>query len=166
MRPSIFPRALRAALLPVALSAAPLAAQLPSPAPAQPAAAPAPSAVDQQIVQVLTAAYWCALDYKGGGGGLYSGMPTYTRSTEYKALFGRDGALTVATQSEASNLSDAGGAVSNQSNVQQFRWKVQNAQLWVAANGGPFQVLPAQLAPDGMGSVVLQANGLTWKPCR
>jgi hypothetical protein len=122
------------------------------------------TAQDQQIIKLLLSTNWCSFEYKGGGGGYNSG-PSYGRTSTQKARFGADGSLFIQSGSESTHSSQTGQVWGNNASAAQGRWKVENAQLYLAQPGGPWNLTQSNITYNSNGYPILKVNGTEYMMC-
>lgn len=121
------------------------------------------TAQDQQLSTLLTSSAWCTFGYSGsttytgGSGGT-------TRSS--RAVFRLDGLVTELRNGETVNSGSAGAAYGSSSNGQQARWKIENAQLMLSANGAQWVAQPMKIADNGSGYPIITTGGKEYMMCK
>jgi hypothetical protein len=116
--------------------------------------------LDQQIVKLLVSTAWCSFSYSGTSNGLNG----TTRTS--RAVFRADGVATESQNGETSNAGPAGSVVGGNTNGQQGRWRIENGQLMLSANGIQWIPQPTKLADNGNGYPILTISGKEYMTCK
>jgi hypothetical protein len=121
------------------------------------------TAQDQQISNLLMSTAWCTFSYSGsttytgGSGGT-------TRSS--RAVFRLDGLVSETRNGETVNTGAAGSAWGNNSSGQQARWKVENGQLMLSANGVQWVPQPMKIQNNSSGYPIITTGGKEYMMCK
>ena len=118
------------------------------------------SAQDQQLFNLLTSTAWCSFSYSGSS--TYSSGTTRTS----RAVFRPDGVAIETRNGESVNSGSAGSVYGSSSNGQQGRWKVENGQLMLSANGVQWAPYAMKIEDNGSGSPILTTGGKEYMVCK
>ena len=121
------------------------------------------SAQDQQIANLLTSTAWCTFSYSGSS--TYSGTSSGT-SRSSRTVFTPDGLVTEVKNGETVNSGSNGAAYGGNSNAQQGRWKIENGQLMLSANGVQWVLQPTKIADNGNGYPIITTAGKEYMMCK
>jgi hypothetical protein len=126
------------------------------------AAAPA-STQDQQAERFLMANAWCSFSYSGSS--TYGGTSSGNTSTS-RVVFAANGIVQRTSGGERTNSGSAGSVWGSNSSAESGRWKVENANLFVSADGAQWQMVRTEVTRNSNGSPILKADGIEYMVCR
>ena len=121
------------------------------------------NAQDQQIANLLTSTAWCTFSYSGSS--TYSGTSSGTTRSS-RTVFSPDGLVSEMRNGESVNSGSAGAAYGSNSNAQQGRWKIENGQLMLSANGVQWALQPMTIADNGNGYPIITTAGKEYMMCK
>lgn len=115
---------------------------------------------DQQIANFLTSTAWCSMSF--------SGSSNYSSGTSRssRAVFNTDGTASEVQKGESVNSGSAGTAYGASSNGKQGRWRIENGQLMLSADGMQWAPQTLKIADNGSGSPIVTAGGKEYMVCR
>jgi hypothetical protein len=121
------------------------------------------TAQDQQIANLLTSTAWCSFSYSGST--TYTGTSGGTTRTS-RAVFRPDGLVTELKNGETVNSGSAGSAYGSNSNGQQARWKIENGQLMLSANGVQWARQTMKIDKNSNGYPIITTGGKEYMMCK
>jgi hypothetical protein len=124
---------------------------------------PGANAQDQQLANLLTSTAWCSFSYSGSS--TYAGTSSGTTRSS-RSVFSPDGLVVETKNGESVNSGAAGTAYGSNSNGQQGRWKIENGQLMLSANGVQWVLQPMKIADNGNGYPFFTTAGKEYMMCK
>jgi hypothetical protein len=121
------------------------------------------TAQDQQLAALLTSSAWCAFSYSGST--TYTGTSGGTTRTS-RAVFRADGLVSETSNGETVNSGAAGSAYGSNSGGQQARWKVENAQLMLSADGVQWVPQQLKIERNSNGYPIITTGGKEYMMCK
>ena len=115
----------------------------------------AASGQDAQIERILLSSPWCYMRYSQTLG---------STSTE-RGVFLRDGRLIVGTGHEMVSSGANGTVYGSGSGGAEYRWRVQNGDLWLSEAGGPFNPAGLRITQNSNGYPILNVAGKEYNQC-
>ncbi|HWA40074.1 MAG TPA: hypothetical protein VG712_00585 [Gemmatimonadales bacterium] len=120
------------------------------------AAAPrAASGQDAQIERILLSGPWCYMHYS----------QTLGSTNTERGVFYRDGRLVVGTGHEMVSSGANGTVYGSGSGGTEYRWRVQNGDLWLSEAGGPFNPAGLRITQNSNGYPILNVGGKEYNQC-
>lgn len=110
---------------------------------------------DAQIERILLSSPWCYMRYSQTLG---------STSTE-RGVFYRDGRLVVGTGHEMVSSGANGTVYGSGSGGAEYRWRVQNGDLWLSEAGGPFNPAGLRITQNSNGYPILNVAGKEYNQC-
>jgi hypothetical protein len=136
-------------------------AKAPAAPPASATGAGGSTALDRQMIQLLTANAWCAFSYSGSQ--TYSSSSGTSRTE--RVMLTRDGIARSNQRSESGN-SGANGSVTGQSDAGSTgRWRFDNGVLAFSADGVTWQPANFKMTFNSNGSPIPVVNGKEYMVC-
>lgn len=124
---------------------------------------------DGQVAQLLTSSPWCTFSYSGSATG------TGGTTAQERDVFRQDGTLIVQGGSESSysgsvndqygNETARGGTAGSQQSGGTYRWRVDQAVLYLSADGQQWAPVPLQFSHNSNGYPIITANGKEYYQC-
>ncbi|HEX7917843.1 MAG TPA: hypothetical protein VF454_00490 [Gemmatimonadales bacterium] len=110
---------------------------------------------DAQIERILLSSPWCYMRYSQTLG---------STSTE-RGVFYRDGRLVVGTGHEMVSSGPNGTVYGSGNGGSEYRWRVQNGDLWLSEAGGPFNPAGLRITQNSNGYPILNVAGKEYNQC-
>ena len=110
---------------------------------------------DAQIERILLSSPWCYMRYSQTLG---------STSTE-RGVFYRDGRLVVGTGHEMVSSGPNGTVYGSGNGGAEYRWRVQNGDLWLSEAGGPFNPAGLRITQNSNGYPILNVAGKEYNQC-
>ncbi|HVX88842.1 MAG TPA: hypothetical protein VG940_07950 [Gemmatimonadales bacterium] len=122
----------------------------------RPETAPRPaSGQDAQIERILLSSPWCYMRYS----------QTLGSTNTERGVFYRDGRLVVGTGHEMVSSGANGTVYGSGSGGAEYRWRVQNGDLWLSEAGGPFNPTGLRITQNSNGYPILNVDGKEYSQC-
>lgn len=117
--------------------------------------APAATGQDGQIERLLLSSPWCYMHYS----------QTLGSTNTERGVFQRDGRLLVGTGHEMVSSGQNGTVYGSGNGSTEYRWRVQNDDLWISENGAPFAQAGLRITQNSNGYPILNVNGKEYSQC-
>ena len=149
-----------APVAPAPSASAPVAS---APSAATPSGTPAPSArslgvtaMDQQLVQLLTANAWCYMRYSQQMGS----------TTTERVVFSTDGRVSSGTGRETAVNNQFGSYYGNSNSGEQDFWRVETGALLLSADGRVYEATPLSVTRNSNGAPIITSGGKEYSRCQ
>jgi len=110
---------------------------------------------DAQIERILLSSPWCYMHYS----------QTLGSTNTERGVFLRDGRLIVGTGHEMVSSGQNGTVYGSGNGSTEYRWRVQNSDLWISQGGGPFAQTGLRITQNSNGYPILNVNGKEYSQC-
>lgn len=110
---------------------------------------------DAQIERILLSSPWCYMRYS----------QTLGSTNTERGVFYRDGRLVVGTGHEMVSSGPNGTVYGSGNGGTEYRWRVQNGDLWLSEAGGPFNPAGLRITQNSNGYPILNVGGKEYSQC-